>query len=119
MKQNALILCDSEADYAHQMSAFLTMDGSFPCEIIVCTSLEGLERLLEEKEVQMLVLAESFVERSMPVWPRNKMVILNESGLIQWPDIKNIDKYREAEFVRRELIQFYSSLQIAIIHLFY
>lgn len=112
MKQNALILCDSEVDYVNQMSVFLSMDGLFPCEIITCTCKEELERLLREKEVQLLVMAEAFAEESMPVWPRDKTVILNESGLVRWADIKNIDKYREAELVRRELLQLISSLQI-------
>lgn len=112
MKQNALILCDSEADYAEEMADYLSKDKVFPCRIVVCTRKEELDHFLETYSVQLLVLAESFVGMSLPVWSRSRMVILNESGRVHWSDVKNIDKYQKAELIKSELIRYFLRQQM-------
>ena len=41
-------------------------------------------------------------------WETGSIVLLNESGEVRFPGIRNIDKYQDAENVRRELLKIYA-----------
>lgn len=105
LKQRKLVLCDPEADYAQQMAAFLEKDKDFPWEVAVYTDREGLEHFLERLGAEVLLIAESMAGEILPQRAVGQVVLLNESGVIRFPEIINIDKYQEAENVRRELLK--------------
>lgn len=107
LKQRKLVLCDPEADYAQQMAAFLERDKDFPWEVTVYTGREGLEHFLEGLSAEVLLLAESLVGETLPECAVGQTVLLNESGVIRFPEIININKYQEAENVRRELLKLF------------
>lgn len=105
MEHKMLILCDREKDYALQMAAYLEKDKDFPWQVVVYTGKEDLEDFLKEHPPQILLLAESMVEKGISGYPAQQIVLLNESGKLRFPEFININKYQEAENVRRELIQ--------------
>lgn len=105
MEPKALVLCDPEEDYARQMAAFLEKDDDFPWAVIVCTGRKELEELLARMTVEVLVLAESLTEDVYPGYSVKWLILLNESGQVRFPEIKNIDKYQEADKIRKELLK--------------
>lgn len=115
LKQGKLVLCDPEADYAQQMAAFLARDKDFPWEITVFTCVEGLLYFLQKQDVAVLLMAESvsevLLDGTKPLqsgWETGRLVLLNESGEVRFPNIRNIDKYQDAENIRRELLKIYA-----------
>ena len=108
MRKKKLILCDPEADYAQQMAAFLQKDKDFPWEVTVYSAFNDAEELLEKCPEGVLLLAESLAGEELPVLFAGRMVLLNESGEIRFPQIKHINKYQEAENVRKELIRLFA-----------
>lgn len=105
MKAKAFVLCDAELDYAQQMAEFLRKDHTFPCEIIVCSSVKELERLQQQQDVELVLIAESLVGDTLPDCSKEQMMILNESGWIRFGEIQNIHKYQEADKVRCQILQ--------------
>lgn len=105
MEHRILALCDPEADYAGHLSAFLRRDREFPWEVAVYT---GIRELAESGavEIDLLLVAESVYVPELPV-EANVTVLLNESGLVRWPSLKNVDKYQPAEAVLKALLEIY------------
>ena len=104
MEQKALVLCDAEADYAQQMAGFLEREHDFPWKVIVCTGVEELEQMLQGNSVDVVVIAESMIGDTLPQYPAKQFVLLNESGRVRFSEVKNIDKYQEADNVRKALL---------------
>ncbi len=111
MKQKVLILCDREEDYAQQMAAFLEKGDDFPLGVVVCTGKNEFEQSMEKYCAEILLLSESMSGELLPGCPANQVVLLNESGYVCFPEIKNVDKYQPAENVRKELLQFLADRQ--------
>lgn len=116
MNKKILILCDREADYAQQLAAFLEKDREFPWEITVCSGTEETQACLEEQPVQLLLIGETLMERIKNLaerkgLPNRQIVILNESGRLQYADHQNIEKYQDAENVKRELLKLFVLLE--------
>ncbi len=107
MERRILALCDPEADYAGHLSAFLQRDRDFPWEVAVYTGIQELAELGAAEAIDLLLVAESVYAPEMPV-EANVTVLLNESGLVKWPVLKNVDKYQPAEAVRKELLEIYT-----------
>ena len=105
MKEKAFVLCDAEVDYAQQMAEFLRKDQVFSKEIIVCSKKEELEILLQRYQVDRLLISETLAADKLPECPDEKIIILNESGCVRFPQVLNIQKYQAAEEVRKELLK--------------
>lgn len=114
MKQKKLILCDPEADYAQQMAAFLQRDKDFPWEVRVYSALQDAEEILGKGSEGVLLLAESLAGEELPGLFAGRLVLLNESGEIRFPEIKHINKYQEAENVRKELIRLFAQQETTV-----
>ena len=114
MEQKALVLCDPEVDYAQQMAGFLESGHDFPWEVIVCSGRKELEQVFVGASVEVVVIAESLVREELPEYPVRQIVLLNESGCVRFSELVNIDKYQEAENVKRELLKLYARRQEVI-----
>lgn len=106
MEHKILALCDPEADYAGQLSAYLQSYREFPWEVEVYTGISQLAEGERQKEIDLLLVAESVYVPELPV-EAGATVLLNESGLVRWSSLKNVDKYQPAENVLRELLEIY------------
>ncbi len=110
MEKSVLVLCDTEEEYAQLMSDFLKGNHNMPWEIHTYTNIDTL--LLEERDqnIRMLVVAETAYSKELEQLNAEKCVILNESGVIKWDKLSNINKYQQADNVQRELLEIYTEL---------
>ncbi len=106
MEHKILALCDPEEDYAGQLAAYLQSHKEFPWEVQVYTGIAELTGSGRAEEIDLLVVAESIYQPELPV-EAPATVLLNESGLIRWSCLKNVDKYQPAENVLKELLGIY------------
>lgn len=110
MEHSILALCDAEEEYAQLLTEFLQKHRDLPWEIHTYTSVEELLRQEKGTEVAMLVIAEStFCEEACTISSK-RMVVLNESGVLHWDKVQNINKYQEADQVLRELLEIYAEI---------
>lgn len=109
MNNRLFVLCDREEEYAYLMTEFLKRHKELPWEIHTYTDREQL--LKEEKEeIALLVIAESVYTEELKRLRPLRTVILNESGLKGKDDVRNVNKYQEAENVLRELLEVYMEI---------
>lgn len=112
MKEKAekvMALCDTEEEYAQQMTEFLQKHKNLPWELHTYTSVEDLLR--EEKGVvSMLVVAESAYRDELQTLMPERLVVLSESGVLRWEKLTYVDKYQEAEEVLKCLIGIYMEI---------
>lgn len=107
--EKVMVLCDTEEEYAQQMSEFLKKHKSLPWELHTYTSVEDLLR--EEKgPVSMLVVAESAYRDEVRALMPKRLVVLSESGVLRWEKLAYVDKYQEAEEVLKCLIGIYMEI---------
>ncbi|MCM1569462.1 MAG: hypothetical protein NC081_08450 [Roseburia sp.] len=105
LKDNILALCDAEEEYAQLMSEFLKGQKNLPWLIRTYTDVESL--LEEREEINMLVVAESVYTEELKRLKPERLVLLNESGILREGQLHNINKYQQAEQVLRELLEIY------------
>lgn len=107
--EKVMVLCDTEEEYAQQMSEFLKKHKNLPWELHTYTSVEELRR--EEKgAVNMLVVAESaYCDELQALMPK-RLVVLSESGVARWEKLTYVDKYQEAEEVLKCLLGIYMEI---------
>ncbi len=105
MEHKLLILCDPEEDYAQHMADFLCKRKDAVWDVVVYTRPEELLKL--QKNVEILLIAESAYGEFVENLPVKLPVLLNESGVIKGGAIVNIDKYQEAEKVHRAVWMHY------------
>lgn len=115
MRRKKLILCDGEADYAQQMAAFLEKDKDFPWEVAVYSAWQDAERNAAVRNSgDILLVAESLIGEELPCVLNGQLVLLNESGVVRFPQVKQINKYQEAENVRKELLRIFARQETVV-----
>lgn len=108
-KEVVLALCDGEEEYARLMTEYMQHQENLPWVIHTYTDVGKL--LETEKEVDLLVVAESTYQDELATLRPRRMVILNESGIVRNKEMRYINKYQQADHVVRELLAVY--LEIA------
>ena len=106
-KQHIIVLCDKEEEYAQLMSDFLRRHKEIPWEIHTYTGSEELLKGEEKESVTILVVAESTYTEEMKSLNPLRIVILNESGMVKWDRVHNINKYQQAELVLKALLEIF------------
>lgn len=100
-----LAFCDKEEEYARLMTEYMERQGNLPWCVHCYTDAE---RLLEsEKEVDLLVVAESVYREELKTLPAKRLVVLNESGIVRNKNLRYVNKYQQADQVVRELLAIY------------
>lgn len=104
--EGLMILLDTEEEYARLMTEFLRKQKNLPWELHTYTDVEEL--MQEEKEaVVILVAAESSCSEEIQRLFSGRLVVLSESGVIRWENLRYVDKYQPAEEVLKALLQVY------------
>lgn len=101
-----MALCDTEAEYAQAMMEFLKKHKNLPWELHTYTNVKDLLRE-EKSEMEMLVIAESTYSGEIQALHPKRLVILSESGIMQWENVIYVDKYQAAEEVLKQLLGVY------------
>lgn len=110
MEQAILALCDVEEEYAQLMTEFLQKHRDLPWEIHTYTKVDELLRQERKTDIALLVIAESAFCEEVCGISSKRLVVLNESGVLRWDNVKNINKYQEADQVLRELLEIYAEI---------
>lgn len=112
-----MVLCDTEEEYTQRMSEFLKGHQRIFGDIRIYTNVQGLQNFVTNHSVELLVIAENVYMQEnniikeieeMNMVDQNRIILLNESGIIKWDHLKNIDKYQAADNVFREILQEYA-----------
>lgn len=109
--KDILVLFDAEEEYARLMTDFLKSHRELPWEIHTYTREDLLFQEETNTQIAMLVAAESVYSEELQNLQPLQMVILNESGVLRWGQVQNINKYQQADKVLRRLMELY--LEIA------
>ncbi len=104
MKDNILVLCDTEEEYARLMSEYLKSRREVSWDIHTYTEIEALKDFAQTETIKLLAVAENAYTEEVRKLPVGKTVLLNESGVMRWNQIRNINKYQKAEDVYREIV---------------
>lgn len=115
LSRDILVLCDTEEEYAGLMTEFLKARRELPWEIHTYTAVMTLLSQEQGSEIAMLVVAESAYVKEMDALRPRRMIILNESGVLRWDGIRNINKYQEAERVLKSLLEIYVEIADSVL----
>lgn len=101
-----LVLFDTEEEYAQLMTDFLQKQKELPWVLRTYTDERELRKDGLEKAA-LLVVAESAYRDEFLELSRGRLVVLNESGLIRWKNLRYVDKYQRADNVLQFLLEVY------------
>ena len=104
-----LALCDGEEEYAHLMTEYMERQKNLPWSVHTYTDVSRL--LAQEREADILLVAESAYRDELKELQPKRLIVLNESGMVKNKNLRYIDKYQQADQVLRELLCIY--LEIA------
>ncbi len=107
MKKKLMVLCDTEEEYARHMSEFLKSHKDIPWEICTYTDVEKLAEFGRKEPIELLVVAENAYSEEVRGLSAGKVILLNESGMMRWNQIRNVNKYQAAEEVYKEILSEY------------
>ena len=108
--KDILILCDTEEEYAGLMTDFLKSRKDLPWEIRTYTMMELLLQKENPGQISMLVVAERAYSETLQMLQPLRTVILNESGVVKWGQLYQINKYQQADKVLKELLEIYMEI---------
>lgn len=109
-EKDILVLCDREEEYARLMTDFLKLHKELPWEIHTYTAGSLLMQEERRTDISMLVVAESTYSEDMKALQPHCTVILNESGMMKWDRLQNVNKYQQADNVLRSLLEIYTGI---------
>lgn len=105
-----MVLCDTEEEYAQLLTEFLKRHKDLPWELHTYTSVEELLLREQHQSVSMLVVAESTYTEEIKKLQPDRLVVLNESGVLPWKELHYVDKYQQAEEVLKCLLSVYMEI---------
>lgn len=108
--KDLLILCDAEEEYARLMSDYLKTCPDLPWEIHTYTKVSKLIEMEKNTEIAMLVVSESVYTEELQQLQSLCTVLLNESGIVRYGQIQNINKYQRSDIVLKGLLQMYTEV---------
>ncbi len=114
-REPILVLCDREEEYAQLMTEFIRTHKEVPWKVHTYTDVEELLRQEQDCPIDVMAVSERTYQDKLSSLRPGRTVILNESGLKQWEEFVNVDKYQQAQNVLQSLLEVY--LEIADIAL--
>ena len=110
-REPVLVLCDREEEYAQLMTEFIRTHKEVPWKVHTYTDVEELLHRERDCPIDVMAVSESTYQEKLAVLRPARTVILNESGVRQWEDFVNVNKYQQAQNVLQSLLEVY--LEIA------
>lgn len=110
-REPVLVLCDREEEYAQLMTEFMRTHKDLPWQIRTYTDADMMIQEENDRQVDIMVIAERTYQKEMQLLKPLRTVILMENGIEKPQDCICIDKYQEAQEVLQILLEAY--LEIA------
>lgn len=107
LRKHSLVLYDTEEEYAQLMTDFLRRHKELPWEIRTYTSRDELLKEECKNVITLLVVAESAFADEVRALQPTCIVVLNESGIVRWDSVHNVNKYQQADQVLKALLEVY------------
>jgi len=107
LNSNILVLYDKEEEYARHMSEYLKTHREVPWRVHTYTDEESLMEYMKTGKAELLVVAENAYSDGIKELASAKVILLNESGVVRWENVRNVNKYQCAEDVYREILSEY------------
>lgn len=108
--EKRVILCDPEEEYARLMTEYLKKQKDLPWELVTYTDVEELLEK-EQETAALLVVAESAYREELQRLSPKGMVILSESGVLRWEQLRYVNKYQSAQAVLNGLLEAYLEVE--------
>lgn len=102
-----LVLCDREEEYAQLMTEFIKTHKEVPWKVHTYTDVEELLHREKDCDIDVMAVSERTYQDKLSALHPLRTVILNESGLKQWEEFVNVDKYQQAQNVLQSLLEVY------------
>ncbi|MBQ2804003.1 MAG: hypothetical protein IJF07_08910 [Lachnospiraceae bacterium] len=109
-KRHLVVFCDTEEEYAQLFAEYLRRQRGMPWELHTYTVVEEMLTKEQHSHILILVVSENAFTENLSGLQPVRMVILNESGVIRWENVTNINKYQQAEGVWKELLEIYMEI---------
>lgn len=104
MQKNVLAICDSEQEYAYRLMDALSNKADFPFEMLTFTSREKLYESLQQRPVQVLLVARPDFSEEMKDWaPR--VILLWEEQVPSETDLPGISKYSSVVRIMKKIAE--------------
>ena len=110
--ENILLLCDTEEEYAQLFAEFVRRHKEYPWELRVYTDVQELLERETGMEAALLLVAEHVYREELEGIGAGRTVVLNESGMLHWDKLANINKYQAADLVLQELLEVYLEMPV-------
>lgn len=110
MSGSVMVLCDREEEYAQLMTEYIREHKELPWEIHTYTEVEHMYEEEKGCDISLLVVAESTYDEAMKELNVKKIVLLNESGLLRWEDLEQVNKYQQADKVLHALVEIFMEI---------
>lgn len=104
MKRNILAICDPEQEYAYRLMDALGSRDDFPFEILAFTSVDRLHRAIEEKPVQILLIAQSAFCAGMEAWAP-QIILLREDETGYREGMPEVSKYSSVTRIMKKVTE--------------
>ena len=88
------------------MTAFLQTKEDIALKVHGYTSVECMKKNENPDLIEILLISESLYKEELAGLVKT-IVILNESGLIRWTDVRNVNKYQSADGVYKDILEVY------------
>lgn len=108
MTNRIMALCDSETGYLNRLTEFLEDKKRLPFHVYCFSGTKPLIEFCREKEIELLLIAESMYRRDLKDLPVAQIIILSESGRKTDGELYHINKYQSSENIFREIMNGYA-----------
>lgn len=109
-REHLVVLCDTEEEYAQLFSEYLKKQKGLSWKIHTYTNVPELLQKERSNQIFLLIIAEKAFQEELKKLQSIRTILLNESGVVRWSEVKNINKYQEADKVLRELLEVYTEI---------
>lgn len=105
---HVIAVCDHEEQYVTGLTDYLNMKEGFPYVVRAFTSPQALYELHSVQKIEFILMEESLYDSLPALSDREGIILLRESGMSRYPQIKSIYKYQSCERLIHELYEIMS-----------
>lgn len=101
---HVLAVCDSETEYAYQLTDYFSNKKGFPFQVQLFTSDKTLKEYSVNHPISVALVAEKDFSEDIRDFPIDHLLLLGEDGGKEKDDLKILYKYQSSEQIIKELL---------------
>lgn len=107
MKKKRMVIYDRDEKYAGSLMEYLSGIEDLPYVILVYSEKKSLLEDAAVQAIDLLLASEAAYADIRGEIQAGQVMILNESGELNWAELRNIKKFQSAEHIVQEIMQYY------------